>query len=302
MNAVVEAAACINALPESQRVIWDGTAGLAGHALALSRAYPAARVLASDADAEMLALVRKNPAAAAIELRQGNFSTNPFADYAPFGFVLLDLGISSAHFDYFDRGFSFRFEQPLDMRMDTSRGRTAADLVNNLPEEDLAAIFFRYGEEKLSRRIARLICEQRRTKPFATTGEITDICTRVYPPKYHAKGHAQKHPSTRVFQALRIAVNGELDALEAALNQVPDSLCVGGRLAIITFHSLEDRMVKLAFRGRTQIAQTDPAARSNFLPGDFELIAPGGITPSEDEISENPRARSARLRILRRLR
>lgn len=299
---MVEAAACITALPEDQRVIWDGTAGLAGHAIALQKAYPDARVLASDADAEMLALVRNNAAATGIELRQGNFSANPFADRAPFGFVLLDLGISSAHFDYFDRGFSFRFEQPLDMRMDTSRGRTAADLVNNLPEDDLASIFFRYGEEKLSRRIARLICEQRRKKPFTTTGEISEICAQVYPPKYKAKGHAQKHPSTRVFQALRIAVNGELDALQSALEQIPDMLCVNGRFAIITFHSLEDRMVKIAFRDRTQIAQTDPSARSNFLPGNFELVSSGGITPSDKEIAENPRARSARLRILKRIR
>lgn len=299
---MVEAAAWITALPEKERIIWDGTAGLAGHAIALKRAYPVARVLASDADAEMLALVRQNPAAAEIELRQGNFSANPFADLAPFGFVLLDLGISSAHFDYFDRGFSFRFEQPLDMRMDASRGRTAADLVNNLPEDELASVFFRYGEEKLSRRIARLICEQRRRVPFTMTGEISEICAQVYPPKYRAKGHAQKHPSTRVFQALRIAVNGELDALQLALDSIPDQLCIGGRFAIITFHSLEDRMVKLAFRDRTQIVQTDPAARSNFLPGNFELIAPGGITPSEEEIAANPRARSARLRILKRIR
>jgi len=299
---VVEAAACITALPENQRVIWDGTAGLAGHTIALQKAYPGSRVLASDADAEMLSLVRQNPAAAGIELRQGNFSANPFSDHAPFGFVLLDLGISSAHFDYFDRGFSFRFEQPLDMRMDASRGRTAADLVNHLPEDELASVFFRYGEEKLSRRIARLICEERRKKPFTMTGEISEICAQVYPPKYKAKGHAQKHPSTRVFQALRIAVNGELDALQTALDTIPDQLCIGGRFAIITFHSLEDRMVKLAFRDRTQIAQTDPSARSNFLPGNFELVVPGGITPSEQEIEANPRARSARLRILKRIR
>lgn len=299
---MVEAASCITALPEDRRIIWDGTAGLGGHSIALKNAYPEARVVASDADAEMLALIGKNPAATGIELRQGNFSAKPFADMGPLGFVLLDLGISSAHFDYFDRGFSFRFEQPLDMRMDASRGRTAADLVNTLPEEELAAIFFRYGEEKLSRRIARLICEWRRKQPFTLTSEISEICAHVYPPKYRAKGHAQKHPSTRVFQALRIAVNGELDALQSALESIPDSLCIGGRLAIITFHSLEDRMVKLAFRSRVQIEQTDPSARSNFLPGDFELVSSGGIIPSEEEIAINPRARSARLRILHRIR
>lgn len=250
----------------------------------------------------MLALIAKRPEAAGIELRQGNFSSGPFADAAPFGFILLDLGISSAHFDFFERGFSFRFNQPLDMRMDTSRGRTAADLLNYLPEDELAAIFFRFGEEKLSRRIARLVCDTRREKLFTSTNEVSEICERVYPPRYRAKGHAQKHPSTRVFQALRIAVNGELDALESALAGIPETLCVGGRFAVISFHSLEDRMVKLAFRSRIQIAQHDPAARSNFLPGDFMLISPGGITPSEREIAMNPRARSARLRIIERIR
>lgn len=250
----------------------------------------------------MLKLAAEQLAGKNIELRQGNFSAAPFADKEPLGFILLDLGISSAHFDYFERGFSFRFDQPLDMRMNTAEGSTVAQVLATEDEVELARIFFEYGDEKLSRRIAREIVSRRKTDPVKTTFQLAEICAKVYPPKYKAKGHAQRHPATRVFQALRIHVNGELTALEEALRQMPRALCVGGRLAIITFHSLEDRMVKRAFRGLSYIEQTDPLAKSNFLPGDFLEIHAGGIAPSEEEISENPRARSARLRILERVR
>lgn len=258
-------------------------------------------MLASDADAEMLALIEKQANADGIILRQGNFTENPFSDFSPFGFVLLDLGISSAHFDHFERGFSFRFDQPLDMRLDTTQGKPAAELLKTLSEEDLSTMFFQYGEERQARRIARMICEQRKIAPIERTGELAEICARAYPPRHKAKGHAQKNPATRVFQALRIAVNGELDNLRHALATLPQALAIGGRLAIITFHSLEDRMVKLSFRERSQVAQNDPAARSNFLPGDYRLIEPGGITPTDEEIAVNSRARSARLRILERV-
>lgn len=250
----------------------------------------------------MLKLAAEQLSGKNIELRQSNFSTAPFADKEPFGFIFLDLGISSAHFDFFERGFSFRFDQPLDMRMNTAEGKTVAQVLATEDEAELARIFFEYGDEKLSRRIAREIVSRRKTEPVQTTFQLAEICAKVYPPKYKAKGHAQRHPATRVFQALRIHVNGELTALEQALRQIPRALCVGGRLAIITFHSLEDRMVKRAFRGLSRIEQTDPLAKSNFLPGDFLEIHSGGIAPSEEEIADNPRARSARLRILERVR
>jgi len=298
---VVEAASCLNNFsPDGQRV-WDGTTGLAGHLLLLAEAYPKATLFASDADAEMLRLAKEKAGNLIAEYRQGNFGENPFRDKAPFGFIFLDLGISSAHFDFFERGFSFRFDQPLDMRMNAEAGISAARLLATADEKELARIFFEYGEEKHSRRIAREIVERRKTAPVETTRELTEICEQVYPPRYKAKGHADRYPATRVFQALRIAVNGELDALASALRFAPGLLAVGGRLAILSFHSLEDRLVKHAFRKLAFIEESDPTAKSNFKPGNYKLIEPGGITPDDKEIAQNTRARSARLRLLERI-
>lgn len=246
----------------------------------------------------MLELARERLQQRVAVYRHANFAENPFADEAQLGFIFLDLGISSAHFDYFERGFSFRFDQPLDMRMDTSTGASAAQVLQTESEEELARIFFEYGDEKLSRRIAREIVSRRRTDPVTTTTQLAEICKKVYPPKYKAKGHADRHPATRVFQALRIAVNNELGVLRTALEQLPQQLAPGGRMAVISFHSLEDRLVKHAFRNLAYIPETDPRAKSNFRDGNFRLIEPGGIAPDEAEISQNPRSRSARLRIL----
>lgn len=248
----------------------------------------------------MLELARERVQNRVAVYRHANFAEIPFADEAPLGCIFLDLGISSAHFDYFERGFSFRFDQPLDMRMDTSAGISAAELLQRESEEGLARIFFEYGDEKLSRRIARAIVARRRTKPVMTTTQLAEICKAIYPPKYKAKGHADRHPATRVFQALRIAVNDELGVLRTALEMLPRQLAPGGRMAVISFHSLEDRLVKHAFRNLAYIPETNPQAKSNFRDGDFRLIEPGGIAPDEEEIRRNPRARSARLRILER--
>ncbi|MBN8219721.1 MAG: 16S rRNA (cytosine(1402)-N(4))-methyltransferase RsmH [Spirochaetes bacterium] len=302
VDAVIAAAECLTKVSPEFCKVWDGTTGLGGHLEALAAAYPQARLFASDADAEILSLARARLGEKVKDYRHGNFSDTPFEDQNPLGFIFLDLGISSAHFDYFERGFSFRFDQKLDMRMDVTRGISAAKVLAVSEEQELARIFFEYGEEKLSRRIAREIVARRKINPIETTSQLSEICEKIYPPKYKAKGHAQRHPATRVFQALRIYVNGELTALEAALAALPQQLCLGGRLAIITFHSLEDRLVKRAFRNLSQIEQNDPLARSNFLPGDFQQIEPGGIAPTDAEIAENPRARSARLRILERVR
>ncbi|HRP69939.1 MAG TPA: 16S rRNA (cytosine(1402)-N(4))-methyltransferase RsmH [Turneriella sp.] len=302
VDAVVESAAALKNLATDKRRVWDGTAGLGGHLKALADTYPVAALFASDADAAMLELARARLGEKVREYRHANFSTNPFSDLTPFGFIFLDLGISSAHFDFFERGFSFRYDQELDMRMDTTRGKGAVHVLATQSEEKLAQIFFDYGEEKFARRIAREIVLRRRTAPVTKTFELTEICEKIYPPKYKAKGHAQRHAATRVFQALRIYVNGELDALQKALQTLPQQLCVGGRLAIITFHSLEDRMVKHAFRRLSFIEQNDPHAKSNYAEGDFKLLNAAGITPTDEEIEKNPRARSARLRVLERVR
>ncbi|GAB4431034.1 MAG: 16S rRNA (cytosine(1402)-N(4))-methyltransferase RsmH [Turneriella sp.] len=295
---MVRSAECLSALPPGQRKVWDGTTGLGGHLLALSEQYPEARLLASDTDAAMLEFARERLGNRVAVYRHANFADIPFSDEAPLGFIFLDLGISSAHLDYFERGFSFRFDQPLDMRMDASTGVSAADLLQTESEESLARIFFEYGDEKLSRRIAREIVSRRRTDPVTTTTQLAEICKKMYPPKHKAKGHADRHPATRVFQALRIAVNNELGVLRTALEQLPQQLAPGGRMAVISFHSLEDRLVKHAFRNLAYIPEADPTAKSNFRAGDFRLIEPGGIAPDEEEIQRNPRSRSARLRIL----
>lgn len=296
----MRAAECLVALPPKYRKIWDGTTGLGGHLLALSEHYPDALLFASDADAEMLQLARERLHSRVAVYRHANFADSPFSDEAPLGFIFLDLGISSAHLDYFERGFSFRYDQPLDMRIDTSGGVSAAELLKSASEEMLARIFFEYGDEKFSRRIAREIVSRRRTDPVRTTRQLAEICQEVYPPKYRARGHADRHPATRVFQALRIAVNDELGALRTALETLPWQLAPGGRMAVISFHSLEDRIVKHAFRRLAYIPETDPTAKSNFRNGDFLLIEPGGIVPGGAEIERNPRSRSARLRILER--
>jgi 16S rRNA (cytosine1402-N4)-methyltransferase len=299
---VVRSAQVVKQLPENHRAIWDGTLGLGGHLAALNDDNPTAPAFGSDADAQMLALAEKRLGDRGVTCRRGNFSEDPFSEVEDFGFILLDLGISSAHFDFFERGFSFRFDQPLDMRMDTSLKIGAAEIVSRSSEEELAKIFFEYGEERHGRRIARAIIAQRQIEPIQTTSALAAICEKIYPPRNKAKGHAQKHPATRVFQALRIAVNKELDVLDLALRTLPHRLAIGGRFAIISFHSLEDRRVKHAFRELSQIKESNPLAKSNYKPGDFALIDAGGIVPEAAEIAENPRARSARLRVLERLR
>jgi 16S rRNA (cytosine1402-N4)-methyltransferase len=260
----VAAAECLTKLPAEHRKFWDGTAGLGGHTLAFEHRLPRMPwASASDADAAMLKLAAERLSRQQrSELRLRKFLQRTVRGQRTARFhILLDLGISSAHFDYFERGFSFRFDQPLDMRMNTAEGRTVAQVLATEDEAELVRIFFEYGDEKLSRRIAREIVSRRKTDPVQTTFQLAEICAKVYPPKYKAKGHAQRHPATRVFQALRIHVNGELTALEEALRQMPRALCAGGRLAIITFHSLEDRMVKRAFRGLSRIEQTDPSGQ-----------------------------------------
>jgi 16S rRNA (cytosine1402-N4)-methyltransferase len=196
--------------------------------------------------------------------------------------LLADLGVSSPQLDRPERGFSFRFEGPLDMRMDPTRGTPASILIAELTEPDLADLFHRYGEERHSRRIARAIVEDRRKKPFRTTTDLADLIRRVVP---RSADTARIDPATRVFQALRIVVNDELGALETLLDDLPGVIAAGGRAAIIAFHSLEDRLVKNAFR-----------ERSIWLP-----TTKKPITAGPDEERENPRSRSAKLRVAVRI-
>jgi 16S rRNA (cytosine1402-N4)-methyltransferase len=263
----------------------DGTVGLGGHSEELlRRSAPDGRLLAVDRDSETLALAEERLRGSGERARfvQAEFREIPrlLGDDQADG-ILLDLGVSSAQLDDPDRGFSFQTDGPLDMRMDRSHGETAADVVNRLGEPELADVIYRFGEEKASRRIARAIAAARRSSRIRTTGELAEIVRRAAP-----HGRPGLHPATRTFQAIRIRVNRELEGLGATVAALARALKPGGRLAVIAFHSLEDREVKQAFR------QLEPEG--------FLRLTKKPLRPTEAEVRRNPRARSARLRGLRR--
>jgi len=258
----------------------DVTVGGGGHSRLILEAAADVRVTAVDQDEDALAAAQKNLAEYSDRIQ---FIHSNFADYEftlnTFDGILADLGVSSYHLDQPERGFSFRQAANLDMRMDRGRSLTAADVINNWNEADLADIFFKYGEERLSRRIARRIIERR---PLQTTVELAEAIASSVPPKYR---YGRIHPATRVFQALRIVVNDELKSLETFLDKAPNALVPGGRIAIISFHSLEDRPVKHGLRN---------------LPL-LKVLTKKPIIAQEEEISNNPRSRSAKLRIAQRV-
>ena len=265
----------------------DGTVGLAGHAAAvLDAGAPDSRLVGFDRDAETLERAREALAEYGdrVRLVHADFREAPArlgAERADG--ILLDLGVSSVQLDTAERGFSFQADGPLDMRMDRSTGETAADVVNGMDEEDLADVIYRFGEDRASRRIARAIVSARRQQRIETTGELAAIVRR-------ASGRPSWKPgidsATRTFQALRIHVNRELDRLAETLRALASCLAADGRLAVIAFHSLEDREVKHTFRAL--------AAEG------YEVLAKKPLRPTEAEAARNPRSRSARLRGLRR--
>jgi 16S rRNA (cytosine1402-N4)-methyltransferase len=235
------------------------------------------------------------------ELRHGNFSE--LADWIEPGScagVLLDLGMSSPQLDWAERGFSFMTQGPLDMRMDSRQPTTAADLVNRESEFELARIFWEFGDERQSRRLAKAIVEQRKVKPFTTTRQLAEFIERLVP-----RRGKKTHPATQVFQALRIAVNDELDSLQRGLDAAAKILKPGGRLAVITFHSLEDRLVKEFGRERTRDYSFEgevdvPELRKPRVP-ELRWVQRKAIRPSAAEVKENPRSRSAQLRVLQKV-
>ena len=280
----------------------DGTAGGGGHSFAIASRLDGGRLIALDQDPDAVREAGARLAGLPAAVVQANF-TEMGRVLAEQGLgradgILLDIGVSSHQLDTPERGFSYHADAPLDMRMSQS-GRTAADLVNTLDAQELSSIFYRYGEEKYARPIARAIVEARRTAPVETTGRLADIIREAVPASYRRDGH----PARRVFQALRIAVNGELDCLSEALDTAFDCLKPGGRLAVITFHSLEDRMVKQRFAA---------FCRGCTCPPDFPVCV-CGKTPaarpvlrkpaeaSAEELERNPRARSAKLRCVEKV-
>jgi 16S rRNA (cytosine1402-N4)-methyltransferase len=280
----------------------DGTLGGGGHARALLQAaQPGGALLGIDADPAALAAASARLQATGLPAASYTLHHGRFGDMAAiarsYGFagvdgILLDLGVSSHQLDTPARGFSFSADGPLDMRLDPTRGPSAADLVNGLDETALADIIYRYGEERGSRRIARLIVAQRERAPLSTTGELAALVARAI----GRGGRDRIHPATRTFQALRIAVNGELEQLEAALPQAIDLLSPGGRLAVISFHSLEDRIVKLFFR-----AESGYGGSMNEKPPRLRIVTKKPIEAGPAEQQANPRARSAKLRVAERI-
>jgi 16S rRNA (cytosine1402-N4)-methyltransferase len=279
--------------------VWlDGTLGAGGYARGLLEAG-AARVIGVDRDPLALALAATWAAPYGDRFRpvQGSFSDLAAHAGEPLDGVVLDLGVSSMQLDEAARGFSFAKDGPLDMRM-SQQGPSAADLVNTAPEDQLADILYLYGEERASRRIARTIVEERTRAPIDTTLRLAEIVGRCLPrPK-----PGQSHPATRSFQALRIAVNTEFEELAAGLAGAEQALRPGGLLAVVTFHSLEDRIVKRYF----QIASGAEAQTNRYTPARaeqdarFSLVTRRAVAPDAAELAANPRARSAKLRIARR--
>jgi len=278
--------------PSQGEIFVDATFGWGGHAKAmLETLQPGGRIVGIDRDEEQLqeTALRFRDAidSKSLTLLEGNFGNiRKLLDGANIGLVdgcLLDLGVSSMQIDDAERGFSFLSDGPLNMRMNRrGRGARAADLIRKLPEKDLANLIFEYGEERYSRRIARAIVAARKKQRIETTCQLADIVARSMP------GRGRIHPATRTFQALRIAVNRELDALEAFLEQIRDVLKLGGRVVVISFHSLEDRMVKRHFKA---------AASEGFL----SLLNKKPIQAERGEIRSNPRSRSAKLRAAQRI-
>lgn len=273
----------------------DGTFGRGGHARAVLGCLGAdGRLLLMDRDPEAIAHARREFASdARVAIRHANFSGMGEWDRARAGLdgVLLDLGVSSPQLDDAARGFSFQSDAPLDMRMDPTTGENAAEFLAHADEREIADALFRYGEERMSRRIARAIVAHRAESPLHTTRELAELVERTL-----GRRERNKHPATRTFQALRLQVNDELGSLERALPAAVEVLKPGGRLAVISFHSLEDRIVKQFIRG------TQPVSVRRGLPQPTAEPAPlcaigRAQTASNEEVARNPRARSAVLRI-----
>lgn len=284
----------------------DCTLGGAGHSLAILATEPTISLIGIDQDPAALerAQHRLQHHKERVTLVHGNFRdiAQILAERGveKVDGILMDIGVSSPQLDEGERGFSYHYDAPLDMRMNPANPVDAWDLVNTLPEHELAQIIFEYGEERWAKRIAQFIVEHRAKEPIETTGQLVQVIKNAVPARARQKG---PHPARRTFQALRIAVNDELGALRSALEQSIDLLKVGGRIAVITFHSLEDRIVKEFFNsclGRCTCPPDLPVCVCN-PKTTLKLVNSKPIVPSPAELAKNPRARSAKLRAAERV-
>lgn len=289
------------ALSRPGAVYVDGTLGLAGHAIAILESCPEARLVGIDRDLDAHAVARERLG----HLAQRATLVHAVYDELPevlddlglhrVDAILLDLGLSSLQIDRTDRGFAYRVDAPLDMRMDATQGHTAADVLNTYSARDLAHILARFGEERFADRIARAIVQAR---PFETSARLVEVISGAIPA---AARHSGGHPAKRTFQALRIEVNRELEALDGVLPAAIGALAVGGRMAVLSYHSLEDRAVKRAFAAKaSDRAPRDMPVVPEHLKAELALLTRGAERPSAEETAANPRAASARLRVAER--
>ncbi len=287
-------------------VVVDATLGMGGHSEAMLQRFPGLHLIGIDRDTEALGLAgeRLAPFASRIDLVHAVYDeiSDVVGDlgFAEVQGVLMDLGVSSLQLDERERGFAYSYDAPLDMRMDTSRGQTAADVVNTYSEEDLVRIIRKWGEEKFAGRIANRIVATRTDHPFSTTGELVEQIRQVVPA---AAARTGGHPAKRTFQALRIEVNEELDVLERAVPAAVDVLAVHGRCVVMSYHSLEDKIVKSVFAaGSRSSAPLGFPVELEEHKAVLKTLTKGTEVPTEAEIAENPRAASARLRAVERIR
>ena len=290
-------------LARSGALYVDATLGMGGHTEAVLERFGEARAIGIDRDTEALRLAGERLARFGDRFEGVHAVNTEVADVLPrpADAMLFDLGVSSLQLDELDRGFSYRADAPLDMRMDqTSDGPTAADVLNTASQDELERILKTYGEERFARKIAHAVVKEREKQPWTTSGRLVEMLRSVIP---LASQRQSGHPAKRTFQALRIEVNDELRGWEQAVTSALDSLAVGGRLAVLSFHSLEDRITKRAFA--TASASTAPPGLPVELPEhrpEFALVTRGAAVPSEDELESNPRSASVRLRVIERTR
>ena len=284
----------------------DSTLGEGGHSFAFLSRYKNLQIIGLDADQKIQARAKERLSCFGERM---NFHLGWFNDfYANYpdnlpkpNLILFDLGISVFHYERSGRGFSFRYDEELDMRLNDSEGKSASDIVNTMREDELANLIFNYSEERYSRRIARAIVENRQLAPITNSKVLAQIIYDCVPAGYR---HGGIHPATKTFQALRIAVNAELNRLPEALNSAFNVLQVGGKMGVITFHSLEDRIVKNTFRNWAKVCSCPPEQPICTCGGSpkVELLTRKPIGPTEEEVKENSPSRSAKLRVIRKLR
>jgi 16S rRNA (cytosine1402-N4)-methyltransferase len=297
---LLEAVLELLAPPDRDALLVDATLGEGGHAAAFLTKFPSLRVVGVDRDGQILrkAAARLAPFGARVRLVHSGFADFFERELAALGpeRILMDLGVSMFHFEESGRGFSFRSDEPLDMRLDPERGRTAAELLQAAEEGELARILEAYGEEPRARRIAAAVVRHRAKQgPVTRSGELARIVAGALPPEAR---RGRTHPATRTFQALRIAVNGELEELERALPAALRGLASGGRMGVISFHSLEDRIVKHFFRDRARACTCPPEWPICQCGGKSELalLTRKPVSAGEEERRANPASRSAKLR------